>query len=74
MNIMKICLVVVLIFWLITEFAPENISAITGMIGIGIAVAAVILFNHQHSERKGENDDVGDAIADDENVEDDQDE
>ncbi len=57
MNIMKICLVVVLIFWLITEFAPEEISAITGMIGIGVAVVAVILFNNHHNKKKAEQDD-----------------
>ena len=68
MNIMKICLVVVLIFWLITEFAPEEISAITGMIGIGVAVVAVILFNNHHNKKQAEQDaedNMDDVIEDD---------
>ncbi len=56
MNIMKLCLVVVLIFWLITEFAPENIAAVTSMVEIGVAVVAVILLNKRHNSH-GTNDD-----------------
>ena len=69
MNSMKLCLVIVLIFWLISEFAPADISAVTSMVGIGVAVVAVILFNrHQNLERKTDGDD--DEDADDELIKD----
>lgn len=61
MNIMKLCLVVVLIFWLITELAPEDISAITSMVGIAVAVVAVILLNRWYNTHKGQ-----DEMADEE--------
>ena len=66
MNIMKICLVVVLIFWLITEFAPEDISAITGMVGIGVAVVAVILFNRMNKRNEQDTDSGEDDDYDEE--------
>ena len=69
MNSMKLCLVIVLIFWLISEFAPADISAVTSMVGIGVAVVAVIMFNrHQNSDKK--TDGVNDEDEDDELIED----
>ncbi|WP_294520897.1 hypothetical protein [uncultured Anaerovibrio sp.] len=69
MNSMKLCLVIVLIFWLISEFAPADISAVTSMVGIGVAVVAVIMFNrHQNSDKKTDGD--NDEDEDDELIED----
>ncbi len=52
MNILKFCLVAVLVFWLISEFAPENVSAVTSMMGIAVAVVAMIMYNKKHNNSK----------------------
>ncbi|WP_407399536.1 hypothetical protein [Anaerovibrio sp.] len=63
MNILKFCLVAVLVFWLISEFAPENVSAITSMMGIAVAVVAMIMYNKKHNNSNEESegyDDIND--------------
>ncbi|MCR5176235.1 MAG: hypothetical protein K6C05_05235 [Anaerovibrio sp.] len=51
MYILRICLVILLIFWLLTEFGPEEISSITGGIGICFAIMVLILYNKKHHEQ-----------------------
>ena len=66
MNILKLCLVAVLVFWLISEFASEDVSAVTSMLGIAVAVVAMIIYNKKHS-RSGDPDseEPGDYDEDD---------
>ncbi|ORT99778.1 hypothetical protein D081_1662 [Anaerovibrio sp. JC8] len=70
MNILKLCLVAVLVFWLISEFAPEDVSAVTSMLGIAVAVVAMILYNKkQNSDDEqgeyGDSDDYDDDYEED---------
>ena len=58
MNILKFCLVAVLVFWLISEFAPENVSAITSMMRIAVAVVAMIMYNKKHNNSKEDSDEM----------------
>ena len=57
MNILKLCLVAVLVFWLISEFAPEDVSAVTSMLGIAVAVVAMIMYNKKHNSSEEQEDD-----------------
>ena len=65
MNILKLCLVAVLVFWLISEFAPENVSAVTSMLGIAVAVVAMIMYNKKHSSSQDQDSDENDDNLDD---------
>lgn len=64
MDILKFCLVAVLVFWLISEFAPENLSAITSMMGIAVAVVAMIMYNKKHNSSKEDSAEYDDSNDD----------
>ena len=64
MNILKFCLVAVLVFWLISEFAPENVSAVTSMMGIAVAVVAMIIYNQKHNNSKEDSDEYDNSNDD----------
>lgn len=64
MDILKFCLVAVLFFWLISEFAPENVSAITSMMGIAVAVVAMIMYNKKHNSSKEDSAEYDDSNDD----------
>lgn len=45
MSVFKLCLGGLLILWLVSEFATEDISAVASLIGIALAVVVLKLFN-----------------------------
>ncbi len=53
---MKLCLAAVLLFWLISELAPEDISAVTSMLGIVVAVIALMIYNKRHNSSQHQED------------------
>jgi len=56
MDILKLCLAAVLAFWLISELAPEDISAVTSMLGIAVAVIALMIYNKRHNSSQHQED------------------